>query len=48
MQPITESTPEEINFKKLEENQINQNINDKQQMKLNEQTFKDVCVILIL
>jgi hypothetical protein len=45
MQPITESTPEDIDLIQLEENQINKKDNYKQQMKLNEQTFKDVSMM---
>ncbi len=44
MQPITESTSEDIDLIQLEENQINKKDNYKQQMKLNEQTFKDVSI----
>jgi hypothetical protein len=48
MQPITDSTSEDIDLIQLEENQINKKDNYKQQMKLNEQTFKDVSVILVV
>jgi hypothetical protein len=48
MQPISEPTPEEIDLIKLEENQINKKDNYKQQMKLNEQTFKDVSMMYAL